>query len=72
MNILLAFAPFLPFALVDRALGPLGGGVVSIAMLVRDTMLRGKSPKVMEMGTVMLFAGLSAWYLAFHPAWSII
>lgn len=75
MNILLAFAPFLAFALVDRALGSLdgllAGAVVSIAMLVLD-MMRGKSPKVLEIGTVLLFAGLAAWFLAFPPTWSIV
>ncbi|SDH22498.1 hypothetical protein [Bosea robiniae] len=75
MNILLAFAPFLAFALVDRALGSLdgllAGAAVSIAMLVRD-MMQGRSPKILEIGTVLLFAGLAGWFLAFQPAWSII
>ena len=76
MNILLAFAPFLTFALVDRALGSfdglLAGAIVSIAMLVRDTLLEGKSPKILEVGTSLLFAGLAAWFWAFKPEWSII
>lgn len=76
MNILVAFAPFLAFALVDRALGPLdgllAGAVISIALLVREVAINGKSPKVLELGTVALFTGLAGCYLVFNPDWSIV
>jgi len=76
MNILLAFAPFLAFALVDRTLGSfdglLAGAVVSLGMLARDSLLAGKSPKLLEVGTALLFAGLAIWFWAFKPEWSII
>jgi len=76
MNILLAFAPFLAFALVDRALGSLdgllAGAVVSLAILAKDTLIGGKSVKVLEVGTALLFAGLAAWFWIVKPDWSII
>lgn len=76
MNILLAFAPFLAFALVDRALGSLdglvAGAIVSLVMLGRDTFLSRKSPKVLEVGTFILFCALAVWFCLFRPEWSVV
>ncbi|HTQ50274.1 MAG TPA: hypothetical protein VMJ12_06150 [Candidatus Acidoferrales bacterium] len=67
MNILLAFAPFLIFALVDRFVSPVAGlasgAVVALALVVRDAMSRSKKVKVLEAGTVILFGALAAWAL---------
>lgn len=63
MGILLAFAPFLAFAIVDRLAGGtaglIAGTAVSAAMIMRDWIGRGRTPKVLEIGTVILFGGLA-------------
>ena len=63
MNILLAFAPFLIFALTARFVGVgeglAAGVIVSVGMLLRDVVQR-KGLKILEVGTVVLFAGLKA------------
>jgi len=75
MGILLAFAPFLAFAAIDRLLGPteglVAGALVAIALLLRDA-LAGKSVKVLELGTAILFGLLAAYALVARPAWSVI
>ncbi len=54
MNILLAFAPFLVFALVDRFVSPVAGltsgALVAAALVVRDMVSRNKKVKVLEVG----------------------
>lgn len=76
MSILLAFAPFLAFAVLDRALGPsqglLAGAAVSAVLLIRDWTTPGRSPKVLECGTAVLFGGLAMVALIYKPAWSIV
>jgi hypothetical protein len=74
MGILLAFAPFIAFAIVDRLSGPIealvAGAVVSAALLLRD-LVRGKTVKVLEIGTVILFGGLALYALLSRPSWSV-
>lgn len=76
MGILLAFAPFIVFALVERLAGPAQGlwaGVaVSAALLLRDWLTPGRTPKILEMGTALLFAGLALYAAIGEPAWSVI
>jgi hypothetical protein len=76
MGILLAFAPFIVFALVDRLAGTteglLAGAAASAALLIRDWITPGRSPKVLEIGTVILFGALAAYAVAGDPAWSIV
>jgi hypothetical protein len=76
MAILLAFAPFIVFALLERYVGPLAGlaaaALLSAALLMRDRMTTGRAPKILELGTLILFVAL-ALYAAFgRPTWSII
>jgi hypothetical protein len=75
MGILLAFAPFIVFFLLDRLVGPLPGLIaatlVSAAFLVRDTLSRDRTVKVLEIGTVILFGGLAAYTLLTHAVWSV-
>jgi hypothetical protein len=75
MNILFAFAPFLAFVLFDRLVGASTGlaaaTVVSIGLLIRDAMTPGRSLKILEIGTAILFGGLTAYTFLLHPAWSI-
>jgi hypothetical protein len=75
MGILLAFAPFVVFAIVDRLFGStaglVAGTVVSIGLLLRDV-IGGRSLKVLEAGTTILFGGLALYAVLSRPAWSVI
>jgi hypothetical protein len=76
MGILLAFAPFIVFAIIDRLTGSMAGltagAVVSAALLLRDWLTPGRTPKVLEIGTTLLFAGLALYTFLAAPAWSIM
>lgn len=76
MGILLAFAPFIVFAVLDRLVGPTGGlvagALVSAALLARDWVTPGRAPKILEIGTVLLFGGLALYAALGGPTWSII
>jgi hypothetical protein len=69
MGMLLAFAPFIVFVfvIVERAAGIAVGlfaaAAVSIAILARDTLIQRKSPKILEVGTLLLFGGLAIYAL---------
>ena len=62
MSILLAFAPFIVFAVVDRLVGPteglVAGALTSLALLVRDWLSPGRTPKLLEICTALLFGGV--------------
>ena len=68
MGILLAFAPFIVFAVVASLLGGTGGliagAVVAAALLIRDLVRPGSAPKVLEIGTAILFCGLALYAVA--------
>jgi hypothetical protein len=76
MGILLAFAPFIGFAIVDRLIGPTGGliagAVISAALLVRDWFTPKRAPKILELGTVVLFCVLALYAVLEGPTWSVI
>ena len=76
MGILLAFAPFIAFAVLDRVVGPLealmAAAAVSAALIVRDLAGPGRGVKVLEAGTFVLFAGLALFTLLSGAAWSVI
>jgi hypothetical protein len=76
MGILLAFMPFLAFALGDRLLGStaglIAGALTSAALLVRSGSGRGRSLKILEVGTLCLFFGLLLFAFVAKPAWSIL
>ena len=75
MGMLLAFAPFIAFAVVERLASPteglVAGALVATCLLLRD-LIRGKTAKVLEVGTAILFAGLALYALLTRPAWSVI
>jgi hypothetical protein len=75
MGILLAFAPFIAFAVVDRLAGPteglVAGAIISLALLLRD-LIRGRTAKVLEIGTAILFGSLALYALLNQPTWSVI
>jgi hypothetical protein len=76
MGILLAFAPFIVFAVLDRLTGPTIGltaaALVSLVLIARDALTPGRSPKVLEIGTAVLFGGLALYALLTNPTWSVI
>ena len=76
MGILLAFAPFIVFAVLDRFVGPvwsLGAGTaVSAALLLRDVLSPGRRPKLLEIGTLLLFGGLTGFMLLRGSTLSVI
>jgi len=76
MQILLAFAPFIIFAIVDRFIGSLAGllagAVVALLLLGRDWLSKKHSLKILDIGTTLLFIGLSLYFLLAKPAWSVI
>lgn len=76
MGILLAFAPFIVFAVVDRLAGPLAGliagAVIALILLARDWLVVGRSVKILDIGTTLLFVGLVLYSLLAKPTWSVI
>jgi hypothetical protein len=76
MNLLLAFAPFIAFAVVDRTVGAtpglVAGALVAAALILRDALSRSRSIKILEVGTVILFSGLTCYSLAMVVAWTIV
>jgi hypothetical protein len=75
MNILLAFLPFIVFAVLSRLVGPveglIGGTLTSMILLVRDR-LQSRSLKILEAGTFLLFIGLTVYALTAGLALSVI
>jgi enhancing lycopene biosynthesis protein 2 len=76
MGILLAFAPFIVFAVLDRIVGPVGaltaGAGVSAALVARDLVGSGRSMKILEFGTLILFSGLALYTALSGADWSVI
>lgn len=75
MGILLAFAPFVIFAVLDRVVGPtaaLAAGAVASAALVARDLAGSRDMKVLELGTFVLFSGLALYTLLNRAHWSVI
>ena len=76
MGILLAFAPFIVFAVLDRIVGPAGAlaaaAGVSAALIARDLVRSGRSTKILEVGTFVLFSGLGLYAVLSGASWSVI
>ena len=76
MGILLAFAPFIAFAVLDRFFGATtglaAGALVSAALLARDWLAARRSPKILEMGTFILFGVMALYAVLGGPQWSVI
>jgi hypothetical protein len=76
MGILLAFAPFIVFAVLDRIVGPAGalaaGAIVSAALITRDLVGSGRSMKILEVGTLLLFSGLALYTILSGANWAVI
>lgn len=76
MGVLLAFAPFIAFAVIDRLVGTteglLAGAAIAAAMLLRDRIILRQTPKVLEIGTLILFGGLALYAELGGPTGSIM
>ena len=76
MGILLAFAPFIVFAIIERLIGPteglVAGAITSATLITRDVITPTRSPKILEIGTALLFGILAAYAIVGSPAWSVI
>ena len=76
MGILLGFAPFIAFAILDWVMGPtqglIAGALVSLALLLREWLSLKRVPKVLEIGTTILFGGLALYAVSGAPTWSIV
>lgn len=75
MGILLGFAPFIVFAVFERFVGAMPAlalaAATSAILLGRQWFGEGKSPKILELGTFALFAGLALFGAFARPAWSL-
>jgi hypothetical protein len=75
MGILLAFAPFIVYVIIERLAGITPGLVAatltSMALLIRDGMSRQRKVKILEIGTALLFGGLAAYSFFSRVVWSI-
>jgi len=75
MNLLLSFAPFFAFAAlihlgyIEAALW--AGALVAGALLIRDRFVLGHSFKILEIGTLALFAALALYTGATGQTWTI-
>ena len=76
MQILTAFALFLVFAVLDRLFGSeaglIAGAIVALLLLLRDLFIVKHAPKILDVGTTILFCGLSLYSLVAKPEWSVI
>jgi len=76
MGVLLAFAPFIVFAIVDRLAGGtaalVAGAAVAAVLALRNWIGGGRTPKILELGTVILFGALALYAVLSDPEWSII
>ncbi len=75
MRILFSFAPFIAFALVARASSVMTACLVAacigLALLLRESLLRGRSVKLLEAGSIVLYSGLALVTALWHPGWSM-
>jgi len=75
MSIILAFAPFILFAIVDQIAGSVpglaAGAVAAALLLLRDVAGQRQAPKILELGTLVLFAGLALYAVLARPDWSL-
>lgn len=74
MGILLGFGPFIVFALLSRfvpaSVSLWAAAAISAALVLREK-LRGRSMKILEAGTFILFALLGLYTSFTHGAWDI-
>jgi hypothetical protein len=76
MGILLAFTPFIVFAVVATYVGAAAGlicaALIAAGLMARDGLILGKSPKILEIGTVILFTVLALLVVTGLGQWSVM
>jgi signal transduction histidine kinase len=76
MNLILAFVPFVVFAIVDHLGHPMqaliAGAAASALLILWDVLRKGHTPKILEAGTLLLFIGLAIYWNMINPAWTVI
>ena len=76
MTILLAFAPFVIFAVINRIAGPfaglIAGAVAALLLLARDWLTAGRSLKILDIGSTIVFAALVVYSFLAKPTWSVV
>ncbi|UHC13771.1 hypothetical protein LRS73_14310 [Methylobacterium currus] len=75
MNLLASFTPFVAFAILIH-LGFVGaalwvGAAVAAGLMLRDRVVLGRSIKILEAGTLVLFAGLALTTRVTGQTWTI-
>ena len=74
MGLLLALTPFVAFFALMRLISPLAGlsaGFLASVALGARMWWRGESIKILEIGSLLLFAGLVLYTLVAQPAWTV-
>jgi hypothetical protein len=71
---LLAFAPFITFAVLNHFVAPtvalVAAAAVSLGLIVREMVL-GRSAKILEVGTCLLFSGLAIYAYLSSAEWPV-
>ncbi len=72
---LLAFAPFIAFALLNHFVDPttalIAAALVSLGLIAREV-LTGRSAKILEVGTCILFVGLAVYSYLSAADWPVV
>ncbi|MFT4119544.1 hypothetical protein [Bradyrhizobium sp.] len=74
-GMLLAFAPFIAFAVLNHFLSPTAALTVAALVsfgLIGKELLSGHSAKMLEVGTCVLFGGLAAYAFLTNADWPIV
>jgi hypothetical protein len=72
---LLAFAPFVAFAVLNHFVSPTAALIVAALVsfgLIGREMLLGRSAKILEVGTFILFAGLAVYAYLSNANWPVV
>jgi hypothetical protein len=71
---LLAFAPFIAFAVLNHFVSPtaalVAAALVSLVLIAKEV-LTGRSAKILEVGTCILFVGLAAYAYFSNADWPV-
>ena len=74
MRALLSFLPFFAFGFALQSFSVVGACLIAaglgLVMTLGEHLLRGRSIKILEAGSVLLFGGLALVTGALHPGWS--
>jgi hypothetical protein len=74
-GIVWAFLPFVAFVVAVRfwspALAFVAGAVVALGLVARSTFVQKQSPRILELGTALIFLGLTVYTIVAKPAWSV-